>query len=80
MRSMETIRFNVSGEAEMKYRVLLDVHYVDLIVEADSEQEAVDKVSEHYRGVRPFGGRPRSIMIRVRQPWKHQLQIQEDVK
>jgi len=56
-----------------KYRILLDVNYVDLLVEADNEKEAVDKVSEHYRGVRPFGGRPRSIQIRVREPWKRQL-------
>ena len=55
------------------YRILLDINYVDLLVEADSEKEAVDKVSEHYRNVRPFGGRPRSVLIRVRQPWKHQL-------
>ena len=62
------------------FRVLLDMHWVDLLVEADSEKEAVDKVSSHYRSLRPFGGRPRLTKIRVRQPWKHQLQIQEGVK
>ncbi len=63
-----------------KFRILLDVSYVDLLVDADSEKAAMDKVYAHYRGVRPFGGRPRMTTIRVRQPWKWQLKVTQPTK
>jgi len=62
------------------FRILLDIHLVDLLVEADSEEEAIDKVANTYRNFRPFGGRARLTQYRVRKPWKHQLKTQEEVK
>ena len=57
-----------------KFRVLLDVSYDDLLVDADTEEEAVNKVSAYYRDARPFGGgQPRLVRIRIREPWKYQL-------
>jgi len=62
----------------MKYRILLDIHWVDMLVEADSEEEARDKVFDYYRKDRPFGGRPRMMQVRIRKPWKHQLTEKDD--
>jgi hypothetical protein len=56
-----------------KFRVLVDVNYIDMLVDADTEKEAVDKVSAHYRGKQPFGGQARLVRIRIREPWKYQL-------
>ena len=63
-----------------KFRILLDISYVDLLVDADSEAEAHKKVLQHYKDVRPFGGRPRLVSTRVRQPWKWQLKVTQPTK
>jgi hypothetical protein len=56
-----------------KFRVLVDVSYNDMLVDADTEEEAVNKVSAYYRETLPFGGQPRLVRIRIREPWKYQL-------
>ena len=63
-----------------KFRILFDISYVDLLVDADSEAEAMEKVWRHYKDVRPFGGRPRMASTRVRQPWKWQLKVTRPTK
>ena len=55
------------------YRILLDIKYRDLLVEAKDEREASDMVWKEYSKFRPFGGSYRSLVTRVRKPWKHQM-------
>ena len=62
----------------MKYRVLVDVHYRDLLIEADSEDEVKDKVWEWVRVNRPYGARLNKLVTRIRKPWKLQLEKQDD--
>jgi hypothetical protein len=60
----------------MKYRVLVDVHYRDLLVEADSEEDVRNKVFEWVRTNRPYKAGVSKIVTRIREPWKKQLENQ----
>lgn len=64
----------------MKYRVLLDVSYRDMLVEADNEEEAKQIVFETFRKLRPFGGYPSKQEVRLRAPWKKQLEKANDTE
>ena len=55
------------------FRILLDVKYRDLLVEAKDEQEASNMVREAYSKFRPFGGSYSSLATRVREPWEYQM-------
>jgi len=59
----------------MKFRMLVDVSYIDLLVDAETEDDAMNKVHKWLRDKnnRPFGARLRVVEYRVRKPWKKQL-------
>lgn len=59
------------------YRVLVDISMKDLLVEADSEEHAMERIRKEYvlpLRQHPFGGRPSKYGMRVREPWKKQLE------
>jgi hypothetical protein len=59
----------------MKFRVLLDISYIDLLVDAETEEDASNKVLDWVvdKNNRPFGARLRLSKVKVRKPWKYQL-------
>jgi hypothetical protein len=58
----------------MYYRVILDVTFHDLLIEAESEEAASRIAHDWAWKVRPFGGCKRVSKARVRKPWKKQLE------
>jgi hypothetical protein len=60
------------------YRVLVDISMKDLLVEADSEEHVLERIRKEYVyplwKEHPFGGSPSKYVMRVRQPWKKQLE------
>ena len=60
------------------YRVLVDISMVDLLVEADSEEHVLERIRKEYIyplwHEHPFGGRPSKYEMRIRKPWKKQLE------
>ncbi len=59
----------------MKFRMLVDVSYIDLLVDAETEEDALNQVRKWMwdKNNRPFGARLRVVEYRVRKPWKRQL-------
>jgi|Laugrespbdmm15sn_2_1035079.scaffolds.fasta_scaffold15153_5 hypothetical protein len=59
------------------YRVMVDISMRDLLVEADSEKHAEERIRKEYVyplwREHPFGGRPSQWGTRIRKPWKKQL-------
>ena len=58
------------------YRVLVDISMKDLLIEADSEEHAMERIRKEYvypLREHPFGGSPSKWGMRVRKPWKKQL-------
>jgi hypothetical protein len=58
------------------YRVLVDISMKDLLVEADSEEHAMERIRKEYvypLRQPPFGGSPSKWGMRIRKPWKKQL-------
>jgi len=60
----------------MKFRALIKASYIDLLIDADSEEDAKNKISKWMfdKNNRPFNGSLRSLEIGIRQPWKRQLE------
>jgi hypothetical protein len=60
------------------YRVLVDISMRDLLIEADSEEHAMERIRKEYIyplwHEHPFGGRPSKWGMRIREPWKKQLE------
>jgi len=63
----------------MKFRALVKASYIDLLVDAENEKDARNKISKWMfdKNNRPFNGNLRSLEIRIRQPWKKQLKENE---
>ena len=59
----------------MKFRMLVDVSYIDLLVDAETEEDAMNQVRAWImdKNNRPFGAGVRVVEYRVRKPWKKQL-------
>lgn len=59
------------------YRVLVDISMKDLLVEADNEKHARERIRKEYVyplwKEHPFGGSPSQWGTRIRKPWKKQL-------
>ena len=60
------------------YRALVDISMKDLLIEADSEEHAMERIRKEYVyplwREHPFGGRPSKWGMRIRKPWKKQLE------
>ena len=62
----------------MYYRVILNVTFHDMLVEAESEEAASRIAHDWARNLRPFGGYKRVSTAKIRKPWKRQLEKQND--
>ena len=60
----------------MKFRALVKASYIDLLIDAENEEDARNKISNWMfdKNNRPFNGCLRSLEMRIRQPWKKQLE------
>jgi hypothetical protein len=59
------------------YRILVDISMRDLLIEADSEEHAMERIRKEYvypLRQHPFGGHPSAWGMRIREPWKKQLE------
>ena len=59
------------------YRALVDISMRDLLIEADSEEHAMERIRKEYvypLRQHPFGGHPSAWGMRIREPWKKQLE------